>query len=164
MLELHQNLTLDEKAINSPNLATQFGREDLQSIGTWVWQGYRADRQSRQKWEKRNEAAMDLAMQLAKEKSFPWPNCSNIAFPLVTIGAMQFHARAYPTIIQGTDVVEMRVVGPDQDGSAHKQAERISCHMSYQVLEQDRAWEEQHDRALLLLAISGCLFFKTYYS
>jgi len=164
MLKLQKNITLDEKAINSPNLAKSFGEEDLQAIGAWVSDGYIADRQSRRKWEKRNEAAMDLAMQLAKEKSFPWPNCSNIAFPLVTIGAMQFHARAYPTIISGTEVVEMRVVGDDADGSAHRQAKRIACHMSYQVLEEDRAWEEQHDKALLLLAISGCLFFKTYYS
>jgi chaperonin GroES len=164
MLELRHHLTLNEEAINSPNLATHFDDQDLQAIGAWVFQGYRADKQSRAKWEKRNEASMDLAMQLAKEKSFPWPNASNIAFPLVTIGAMQFHARAYPTIIQGTEVVEMRVVGPDIDGIAHNQADRISCHMSYQVLEEDRAWEEQHDRGLLLLAISGCLFFKTYYS
>ena len=163
MLDLQQHITLDEKAINSPNLAHRFDGESLQAIGAWVSDGYTADKQSRAKWEKRNESAMDLAMQLAKEKSFPWPNCSNIAFPAVTIASMQFHAKAYPTIIQGTEVVKMRVVGPDPDGMAHSRADRVGQHMSYQVLEEDRAWEEQHDRGLLLLAICGSLFVKTYY-
>lgn len=163
MLKLQYKITLDEEALKALNLADRFDEHDLQAIGSHVWQGYNLDRQSRAKWEKRTEAAMDLAMQLQTAKNFPWPDCSNIKFPLVTIGAMQFHARAYPTIIQGTEIVKMRVVGPDEDGFAHKRAERVSTHMSYQVLEEDVAWEEQHDRALLILAVTGSVFFKTYF-
>lgn len=165
MLRLNSHIgSLDRETIEAENLTDRFEREDLDKIGTWVFEGYEADRQSRAKWEKRTEAALDLAMQLAKAKSFPWPNCSNVAFPLVTIGAMQFHARAYPTIINGTDVVKMRVVGPDPSGQVTEQARRVSEHMSYQVLEEDQCWEEQHDRLLLVLAIVGCAFVKTYYS
>ena len=36
--------------------------------------------------------------------------------------------------------------------------------MSWQVLEEDTAWEEQHDRLLINVAIVGCNFVKTYYS
>jgi len=163
MLNLETKLTLNAETLASPNLANQFSKQDLNAIGGHVWEGYNLDMQSRAKWEKRTEAAMDLAMQLQKDKNFPWPNCSNIAFPLVTISAMQFHARAYPTIIQGTDVVKMRVVGPDPNGFQTKRAERVSTHMSYQVLEEDSAWEEQHDRALLILSVVGSIFIKTYY-
>ncbi len=163
MLELENNLTLDRKAIVAPNLTDRFDEVDLQAIGEWVVDGYNSDKLSRAKWEKRNEAALDLATQLAKEKNFPWANCSNISFPLVTIGAMQFHARAYPTIIQGTDVVKVRLSGPDPSGKAAPRAAMVGRHMSYQVLEQDQSWEEQHDRMLLALAVSGCQFIKTYY-
>lgn len=164
MLKLENHLTLDEAAINAPNLCDRFSENDLTAIGNWVFAGYSTDKQSRQKWEKRSEAANDLAMQYTKDKNFPWPNCSNIAFPLVTIGAMQFHARAYPTIIQGTDIVKMRVVGPDPNGEEHARAKRVSSHMSYQVLEEDQSWEEQHDRGLLAMSIVGCVFVKTYFS
>lgn len=165
LLNLSKNIgKLDQETIDASNLTGRFSKEDLQLIGDWVYDGYNSDRQSRDKWEKRTEAALDLAMQLAKAKSFPWPNCSNVAFPLVTIGAMQFHARAYPTIINGTDIVKMRVVGPDPEGRETERASRISQHMSYQVLEQDQCWEEQHDRLLLILAIVGSAFIKTYYS
>lgn len=40
---------------------------------------------------------------------------------------------------------------------------RISRHMSYQLLEEDQDWEENHDKALLIMAILGCVFKKTYF-
>jgi chaperonin GroES len=90
-------------------------------------------------------------------------NCANVVFPLVTIAALQFSARAYSNIIQGTDVVRYRVIGDDPDGKLKDKADRISQHMSWQVLEEDTAWEEQHDRLLINLAIIGCNFIKTDY-
>jgi chaperonin GroES len=107
---------------------------------------------------------MDLAMQIQKDKSFPWPGCSNIAFPLITIAALQFHSRAYPDIVDGVDVVQCRVVGPDPDNKKTERAERISTHMSWQLLEQDEDWEEQTDRALLNVPIVGTAWKKTYFS
>lgn len=164
MLKLSKALVLDKEALQSPNLADRFDHDDLATLGLWVHRGYEQDKHSRHKWERRTSAAMDLAMQVTKEKSFPWPNCANIAFPLVTIAALQFHARAYPTVVSGTDVVRCRVIGEDPKGLKFERAKRISCHMSYQVLEQDRAWEEQHDRLLIVLPIVGCAFKKSYFS
>ena len=112
----------------------------------------------------RNSAGMDLAMQIQKDKSFPWPGCSNIAFPLITIAALQFHSRAYPDIVDGMDVVQARVIGPDPDGKKTDRAERVSTHMSWQLLEEDDDWEEQTDRALLNVPIVGTAWKKTYFS
>lgn len=164
MLELDGKLTLDKAAIQATNLTDRFSEDDLDKIGTWVSEGYKRDKLSRSKWEFRTAAAMDLAMQIQKAKAFPWQNCSNVAFPLVTIATMQFHARAYPAIVNGTDIVRCRVIGEDKDGSKKQRADRISTHMSYQVLEEDRSWEEQHDRLLINLPIVGCAFKKSYYS
>lgn len=164
MLNLDHHITLNEKLIQSPNLCSEFGDADLDKIGVAVYEGYLQDKQSRTLWEKRTESAMDLAMQISKDKNFPWTNCSNVAFPLVTIAVMQFHARAYPALISGTDVVKCRVVGEDLDGKKGARADRISEHMSYQVLEQDSAWEEQHDNLLINVAVVGTSFIKSYYS
>ena len=163
MLHLDTHLTLDAAAIKSPNLCDRFDRDDLDRIGNAVWDGYTLDDNSRSLWKKRNEAAMDLALQIQPDKNFPWPNCSNVAFPLVTIAALQFHARAYPEIINGTSVVHCRVIGEDPDGKKAARAERVSRHMSYQVLEEDSPWEEQHDRLLLNLGVVGTSFIKSYY-
>jgi chaperonin GroES len=164
MLDLDNKITFDKDTIDSPNLCDKFTEDDLCKIGDLVWQDYQSDVQSRVHWLQRNSAGMDLAMQIQKDKSFPWPGCSNIAFPLITIAALQFHSRAYPDIVDGTSVVQSRVIGPDPDGAKTARSERISTHMSWQLLEQDEDWEEQTDRALLNVPIVGTAWKKTYFS
>lgn len=155
-------LKIDRATAMSSNLADKFTEEDLKCIGLCMREQYDRDLQSREKWEERMESAMDLALQVAKEKTWPWPNCANVNFPLVTIAAMQFHARAYPAIVNGRNVVGMRVIGPDPEGVEKARADRIGAYMSYQLLEEDSCWEEQLDRSLLSVAIVGCGFTKTH--
>lgn len=163
MLKLDYHLRLDPSVAKSTNLATLFGQDDLDRIGGWVWDGYSRDDHSLMDWRRRNQAGMDLALQLQKQKDFPWPGAANVAFPLVTIAAMQFHSRAYPALVSGTDIVKCRVPGPDDTGEATARAKLVGKYMSYQVLEEDQAWEEQHDRLLLQIPIIGCAFVKTRY-
>jgi chaperonin GroES len=164
MLKLDSPLKLDLAAIQSPNLCDRFEAEDLKRIGVECFNGYQRDEQSRAIWMKRNEAGMDLALQVQKDKNFPWPGCSNVAFPLVTIAAMQFHARAYPAIVGEDQLVKVPVFGPDPDGSKNERAERVSTHMSWQLRYQDKDWEEQTDKGIFNLSIVGTNFKKTYYS
>ena len=164
MLTLEQPLVLNAAAIKSPNLCDKFSPNDLVRIGTECFEGYTRDLASRAVWMKRNEAGMDLALQIQKDKSFPWAGCSNVAFPLVTIAAMQFHARAYPAIINGTAVVKCAVFEDDPSGAQRAHADRVSTHMSWQLLYQDKSWEEQEDKAILNLSIIGTNFKKSYYS
>lgn len=161
---LSRRLSLDREAIQSPNLCDRLSEDDLAALGRWVWEGFEKDQNSRRDWLRRNAAGMDLAMQVVKDKSFPWPDCSNVAFPLVTIATLQFHSRAYPALVQAPELVQMRVVGGDPQGTLAEQARRVGCHMSYQLLEENPAWEEQHDRLLINVPIVGCAFKKTYYS
>jgi chaperonin GroES len=161
---LSTKIVINKDVATSPNLCDRFKDEDLTKIGQVVWAGYNRDELSRGPWKSRTSAAMDLAMQIQKDKSFPWPGCSNVTFPLVTIAALQFSSRSYGNIIQGTDVVKYRVVGKDPDQRIRDRADRISKHMSWQVLEEDVSWEEQHDRLLINLGIVGCNFVKSYFS
>lgn len=164
MFIIQNPITLNAKAITSPNLCDLLDSEDLKRLGEECFEGYTRDEQSRETWMKRNEAGMDLALQIQKDKSFPWPGCSNVAFPLVTIAAMQFHARAYPAIVNGNEIVKCAVFGEDPDGQLNARANRISTHMSWQLLYQDKTWEEQEDKAILNLSIVGTNFKKSYYS
>lgn len=163
MINLQHHITLNKETIESPNLTGRFELDDLRAIGEYVYDSYKSDLQSREPWLRRTSAAMDLAMQVQKDKSFPWPGCSNIAFPLVTIAALQFHSRSYPALLANPDIVQCRTIGPDPDGSKANRAERITCHMSWQLTEQDDCWEEGVDRALLNVPIVGTAFKKSYY-
>jgi chaperonin GroES len=162
--KLSKRIEINAQLAKEPNLCDRFAAEDLYTIGQWCWNGYQRDKASRQKWETRSQAAMDLAMQIQLDKSFPWPGCSNVIFPLVSIAALQFSSRAYANIIHGSDVVKYQVLGSDPDAKLSERADRISRHMSWQVMEEDCGWEEQHDRLLLNLSIVGCNFVKSYFS
>lgn len=162
--QFSKRLVINRDFIQSPNLCDRLEDEDLTTLGELVWEGYRRDEFSRERWRKRTEAGMDLAMQVQKEKTFPWPNCSNVVFPLITIAALQFSARSYSNIVQGTDIVQYRHAAPVKTQAMLDRAKRISEHMSWQCLEEDKAWEEQHDRLLINLGIVGTSFIKTYHS
>ena len=164
MLELESYISLTEETTKASNLCDRFSERDLKKIGIEVVEGYKRDRQSRERWEKRCDAAMKLAMQVQEDKSFPWQGASNVKFPLITIAALQFHSRAYPTLISGPEVVKCRVIGEDPQGQKRARADRINTHMSWQVLEEDQAWEEQHDKGWLNLPIVGCNFTKSKFS
>lgn len=163
MLKLEYKITLSKDTIDCPNLAEYFSEEDRRKLGEHCYSAYEADVQSREPWIRRNTAALDLAMQVQKDKNFPWPNSANVAFPLITIAALQFHSRAYPAILPGLEPVQMRVIGPDPDGAKTSRAEKVGKYMSWQLMEQDEDWEEQVDRALIYVPIAGTGWKKTYW-
>ena len=160
-MKLKAKLSLD-KIQDADNVADLLSKDDLREIGSDVVNCYEIDKQSRKRWETRMEDATKLALQLTEEKTYPWRNASNVKFPLLTIASLQFQARAYPTLVKAPDLVKFRVQGKD-DGQKAARAARISAHMSYQLLEQDESWEEDHDKALLALPILGSVFKKSYY-
>ncbi len=164
MLKLNSTLVLNRAAIESPNLCEHFDDQDLERLGAYCFTGYDNDEYSRSRWLERNEAGMDLALQIQKAKIFPWADCANVAFPLITIAAMQFHARAYPAIVNGDRVVKVNTFGRDSSGELGARAERISTHMSWQLLFQDTCWEDQEDKAILNVSIVGTNFKKSYFS
>ena len=163
MLNLEKYLTIDKKTHESPNLCDKFDAVDLRRIGQHCVDGYKSDLDSRQDWERRNRAGLDLALQVVKEKSFPWAGASNVAFPLITIAAMQFHARAYPAIITGKEVVRVKEY-PGADPQTKQNCKNAAAVMNVQLLETSTAWEEGSDRLLLHYSIAGCAFKKSYFS
>ncbi|MGZ5799290.1 MAG: portal protein [Burkholderiaceae bacterium] len=152
-----------QEFIKAPNIAAVIDKSQLTKIGMEVVRGYDIDKASRSDWEKQTKTAMDLAMQVTEEKSWPWPKAANVKYPLITTAAIQFSARAYPAIIRGADVVKGEVCGPDPDGKKKERAERIGHHMSYQLLQDMEDWDEDIDKLLLRMAIVGCEFRKTYF-
>ena len=155
-------LKLDD-LVSTANIAELLDKNDLHKIGYDVVHGYEADLQSRSAWEKKTEESMKLALQIAEAKTFPWPNASNVKFPLITIAALQYHARSYPVLVDGETPVKCRVIGSDPDGEKERRADRVSNHMSYQIMEQDQDWESEMDRVLITQPIVGCAFKKTFF-
>lgn len=157
-----QPITLAD-ILTGDNLVQLLDDNTLNRIGSNVVRDYEIDRQSCHEWLERYDDALDLAMQVRSPKTFPWAGASNIKYPLLTVAAIQFQARAYPAIVDGANLVKGRVLGPDPDGQKRKRADRIGQHMSWQLLYKMKGWEESTDRLLLMLPIVGCVMRKSYF-
>ncbi len=153
-----------EKILETTNVAELLNEEDLKIISSKVREGYDRDLDSRKPWEEDLTKWSKLAMQVSEERTYPWPNAANIKYPLLSTAAMQFAARAYPTLVPSDGkVVKCQVIGKDPTGEKTNRAERVSTHMSYQVMHQMCGWEEDMDKLLLALPIAGTAFKKTYW-
>jgi len=150
--------------VDSLNLTEELDNDTLNEIGDYVATSYEEDNTSRYDWLQRYEQAQKLAAQVFTKKNEPWANASNVKHPLLSIAAIQFHAKAYPALIPSGDVVTGRVVGRDPDGVKRKRAERIGMHMTYQLKYEMEGWEEHMDSLLLRLPITGCEFTKTFFN
>ncbi len=89
--------------------------DTLLDIGARVVEDYESDRSERSDWETIVKEALKSASQESNgvTKSYPWPNASNINYPLLTTAALQFNARAYPAIVKGDEAISVKVVGKD---------------------------------------------------
>ncbi len=161
-VELKDELTLAE-IMSGENLALLLTDTKLLNIGQTAIREMEIDENSRGDWLDTYAKSLDIAMQVRAEKTFPWPKASNVKYPLLTTASVQFQARAYPAIVDGSNLVKGRVLGPDPTGEKRARADRIGQHMTWQLLYRMPGWEEETDRMLLMLPIVGCVFRKTWY-
>lgn len=152
-----------ERLQASQNIAAELNDTQLTEIGQKCLNDYLRDKQSRRQWEIRMADAMKIAIQLSEKKNTPWSNASNVKFPLLSIACVQFSSRVFPQLFATPRPVKMRVIGDDPLSIKHDRAKRIAEHMSFQVLEEDETWIDEHDKLMMTLPIMGSGFIKTYY-
>jgi len=156
-------------ALSQTNLAKHLrkkkdGEDRLNKIGSLVVEGYMQDEMSREDWVKNNKDWMKLALLVRENKTFPWPKASNVKFPLIATAAMQFSARAYPSLVPATGhIVTTSLPQKHPNKALVDAARRVSNHLSFQIRNVMRGWEEDMDKLLMTCAISGLVFKKTYY-
>lgn len=157
------NLENIDSILQNANLADSLDSTDRDKIADKVIRIFDEDKRSRHEWEEQHDEWMKLALQIMEERSFPFKGSANVKYPLLTTSAIQFHARSYPTLINGPNIVRAVIIGEDPEELKARRAERISKHMSYQFMNQIECWDEDMDKALFALPILGTIFKKVYY-
>jgi chaperonin GroES len=147
----------------SRNICEMLSGRELSAIGSLVNAEFDIDKLSVAEWEAMAADAMDIAKQVYQEKSTPWEGAANVKYPLISNAAIQYAARAYPETVQPGKVVQVTVLGKDPTGEKEAKAQRVSDHMSTQLLVEDPEWESDYDRLLHVLPIVGLVFKKTYW-
>lgn len=145
------------------NYAEEIDQKDLDLLGNDIVTQIDMDLSSREEWEEQNEMWMGLAAQFLEEKNFPWPRASAVKYPLLATASLQFHARSYPALVSEQSLVKIRKHGKTSE-EKNARADRVRGHMSYQILEKMSEWQEDMDRLLYVLPITGLVYKKVYYS
>jgi chaperonin GroES len=109
LLDWSQSVNIAEELME-----TDEGEDTLSKIAHQVKRGYDRDLASLDEYLAKNRQAFELATQVAEKKTYPWPEASNVVFPLVTSAALSFASRAYPAIIADRNVVRGVVYGNDR--------------------------------------------------
>jgi chaperonin GroES len=150
--------------IEQTNIAENLDEDELTKIGSDCKKAFDEDLKSRKDWESEMEEWLKIAAQVREGKTFPWKDASNVKYPLISTAAMQFSARAYPSLVPGDNkVVKSRIFGKDPTGEKSKKAERVSSYMNFQVTYDMPYWDEDMDKLLMSTAIVGNMYKKTFY-
>jgi chaperonin GroES len=106
---------LGRMAQASGNIADLYTPEKLAEIGETCVSNYERDKSDRKEWEDIAREALAACSQeeITKAKDTPWPNASNMRYPLLTTAALQFNARMYPAVVKGDEAVLCKVIGQD---------------------------------------------------
>lgn len=152
-----------EELANHHNIAELMGDSQLDALSLKVKDEYEQDKQTRAYKEDKMEEAMKLALLVKEQKNYPFPNASNIKYPLLTSASIQFAARAYPAIVAPQGIVKAKVIGEDPEGIKAAMAKRVALYENYQLRDEMDDWVEGMDKLLHILPILGCAFKKTYF-
>jgi hypothetical protein len=89
--------------------------QGLVELGAAVVEDYEQDDADRKEWKDTAEEALKACAQEETDtaKQYPWPNASNMNYPLLTSAALQFNARMYPAVVKGDEAVLCKVIGQD---------------------------------------------------
>jgi chaperonin GroES len=152
----------------SDNIAELLDADELTRIGSRVVEEHAIDEATSIDWRQANKSYLDLAKQVMTSKTTPWDNAANIKLPLLADAAIKFQARAYAEIVKDNKVVKTKIPGDDVKDEAGfnakaQRGERVSEYMSYQLLEEIQEWEPDTDKLLLMIAVIGHVFRKTFY-
>lgn len=153
-----------ENALYSINIAQDLDEEVLEGMGHRLCDLVNDDDNSRQSWLDDQDEWIKLAAQVRETKDFPWERASNVKYPLVSLAALQFHARALPGLINSSLPVQAKVLGEDPQLLKQARADRVRRYMSYQILDKMEEWMDEMDRMMIVLPIIGLCYKKTYYS
>lgn len=99
-------------ADSNGDISTELTENELTKLGEDVVSDWERDRASLSEWVEGVEAALAIACQdKPNPKTYPFENASNVQYPILTVAAQQFAARAYPAIIKGDEAVGVKVLG-----------------------------------------------------
>ena len=144
------------------NLAEVIDENDLNVLGTELYQNYEDYKNSRRDWEQAYTQGLDLLGFKYEQRTEPFQGASGATHPVLAEAVTQFQALAYKELLPAGGPVRTQVIGLDLP-EIQAQADRVAEFMNYQIMDVMQEYESEFDQMLFYLPLSGSTFKKVYY-
>jgi hypothetical protein len=144
------------------NLAEVIDENDLNLLGSELYQNFEDYKNSRRDWEQAYTQGLDLLGFKYEQRTEPFQGASGATHPVLAEAVTQFQALAYKELLPAGGPVRTQVIGLDLP-EIQAQADRVAEFMNYQVMDIMQEYEPEFDQMLFYLPLSGSTFKKVYY-
>lgn len=144
------------------NLATDLDDDELGNIAAQCTEEFKYDWESGQQWREMHADWLRLYFQKDKAKNPPWEGASEESIPMLSEACVQFRARGSKALFPSDKVITAAPIGK-VDEQSKERAERVSTHMSWQLIHKHKGYKRDKKRLLTGLPLHGSFFVKTYY-
>ena len=144
------------------NLAEVMEDQDLDELGTKLYDKYTEYKESRGDWEQSYREGLDLLGFKYERRTEPFRGASGVNHPVLAEAVTQFQAQAYKELLPADGPVRAQILG-DVTNEKQDQAHRVKDFMNYQLMDQMQEYEPEFDQMLFYLPLSGSTFKKVYY-
>jgi hypothetical protein len=145
------------------NVAKLLDEDVLDAIGQQVVDDFDIDQKSMAEWLDSMSKGIKLASQTIERKNDPWPNASNVKHSIILEACIQFASRALPEFIRDGKIVKSKIIGDSNNKDLQERALRAEKFMNFELMDGIVNWEDGFDRLLMILAMVGTVFKKTYF-
>jgi hypothetical protein len=144
------------------NLVGYLDPEDLVLLSDEVYNGWKADRDSRAEWDKTFDTGLKLLGIKLEETNKPFRGAANAVHPLIIENCVKFQAKSSIELLPPGGPVRARVRGIVTEQKQQK-ATRVAEYMNFQLTEEIADYYDEQERLLFFLPVFGSAFKKIYY-
>jgi len=162
VIDFDPDATARETGLFEANLADELDEQELDKIATELVGDYKADKETREPWEKAYIKGLSLLGLQIEERSVPWSGASGVFHPILSEAVTKFVADAMMETFPASGPVLAKIIGKTTPERT-KQCKRVQKDMNYQCIDIMPEYRDEHEQALFHLAVGGSVFKKVYY-
>lgn len=144
------------------NLAQYLKDDEARALADEVYDGWRADRESRAEWDRTFDLGLKLLGIKLEETDKPFKGAAAATHPLIIENCVKFQAKASIELLPPGGPVRTRIRGVATEPKQQK-ATRIAEYMNFQLTEEIKDYYDEQERLLFFLPVFGSAFKKLYY-
>ena len=165
-MEIHMDFDEDEEMLDAPghydNLVDFMDQAELESLGSELVGLYKADHESRSKWEESYIKGLDLLGMRFEDRTTPWDGACGVFHPMLSEAVVRFQSQTIMEIFPASGPAKTNILGKLTDDKV-AQAQRVQEYLNYLMTVEMTEYRTETEKLLFSLPIAGSAFRKVYY-